>query len=322
MSESKNWALALHGGAGTILREKLSSSDEARYRAGLEAALAAGRAVLEASGTALDAVEETVTALEENPLFNAGKGSVLTAEGAVEMDAAIMDGASLNAGAVIGVCRVRNPVRLARQVMEQSPHVILAWRGAEDFAQRIGTAAMPLEWFITDHRRAQLVNARAANMVSLDHNDGKYGTVGAVARDCYGNLSAATSTGGMTNKQPGRVGDAPLIGAGTYASNRSCAVSATGHGEMFIRLTVARDIAAMIEYQGLDLAAAVRRKVHEELPRINGTGGVIAIGLEGMPILSFNSAGMYRASQCEGADPVIAIFEDVPASLEAKGKMT
>ena len=319
MSGDNSWALALHGGAGTILRENLSPDEEARYRAGLEAALAAGRAVLEAGGAALDAVEQTVTALEENPLFNAGKGSVLTAEGAVEMDAAIMDGATLDAGAVIGVRRVRNPVRLARQVMEQSPHVILAWQGAEEFAERTGAEAKPQDWFITAHRRAQLADARAADVVSLDHSDGKYGTVGAVARDRHGSLAAATSTGGMTNKQPGRVGDAPLIGAGTYASNHTCAVSATGHGEMFIRLTVARDIAAMMEYQGLDLAGAVRRKVQKELPRIGGTGGVIAIGCEGMPVLSFNSAGMYRAAQCEGEEPMIAIFEDAAPEGDTQG---
>ncbi|PVA09839.1 beta-aspartyl-peptidase [Pelagivirga sediminicola] len=319
MSGAVDWALALHGGAGTILREHLSPEDETRYRAGLEVALAAGRAVLEAGGTALDAVEETVTALEENPVFNAGKGSVLTAEGAVEMDAAIMDGASLDAGAVIGLRRVRNPVRLARQVMEHSPHVMLAWQGAEDFARHMGAETMALEWFVTGHRSTQLAEARAANVVSLDHSDGKYGTVGAVARDRNGNLAAATSTGGMTNKQPGRVGDAPLIGAGTYASNRSCAVSATGHGEMFIRLTVARDIAAMMEYQGLDLAAATYRKVHEELPRIDGAGGVIAVGAEGAPVLSFNSEGMYRAAQCEGAAPIIAIFEDAPQDGDPEG---
>lgn len=310
MIADTNWALALHGGAGIMSRESLTPDSESQYRGALATALSAGRVVLEAGGAAVDAVEQTVTALEENPLFNAGNGSVLAANGEVEMDAAIMDGRDLNAGAVIGLSRIRNPIRLARQVMDQSPHVMLAWQGAEDFGQSMGAERMTPDWFVTKHRRQQLENARKSNVVNLDHNDEKHGTVGAVARDMQGNLAAATSTGGMTNKQPGRVGDTPLIGAGTYASNSACAVSATGHGEMFMRLTVARDIAAMIEYLGVDLATAVHRKVIEELPRIDGTGGVIAIGSAGAPVLAFNCSGMYRASQCSGEEPIIAIFAD------------
>ncbi|EKF18628.1 isoaspartyl peptidase/L-asparaginase family protein [Nitratireductor pacificus] len=303
------WALALHGGAGTILRSKLTKQEEARFREGLADALRAGTAVLEKGGAAIDAVERTVIALEENPMFNAGRGSVLTSEGGIEMDAAIMDGRNLDAGAVIGLNTVRNPISLARLVMEKNDHVVLAGKGAEAFARERGLQSMPTDWFVTERRRNQLEEARKTQAVSLDHNDGKYGTVGAVARDMGGNLAAATSTGGMTNKAPGRVGDAPLIGAGTYASNRGCAVSATGHGEMFIRLTVARDIAAMMEYLGLDLEEAVRRKVHDELPALEGAGGLIAVGPEGLPVLSFNTPGMYRASRCAGESEQIAIFE-------------
>jgi len=308
MTTDCDWALALHGGAGTILRDSLGPDREAGYHAALSAALAAGRDILEADGSALNAVEAVVTALEENPLFNAGHGSVLTARGEVEMDAAIMDGSTLTAGAVIGLRTVRNPVRLARKIMEQTNHVVLAGDGAETFAREIGNEFMPAEWFVTEHRRNQLEAARVARAVTLDHNDGKYGTVGAVARDRRGNLAAATSTGGMTNKQPGRVGDAPVIGAGTYASNRACAVSATGHGEMFIRMTVARDIAALMEYAGQNLVQAVTRKVMEELPRIEGRGGVIALGAHGAPVLMFNTAGMYRASQCEGGLESTSIY--------------
>ncbi|WP_295805614.1 isoaspartyl peptidase/L-asparaginase family protein [uncultured Nitratireductor sp.] len=304
------WALALHGGAGTILRSKLSVEEESRFRDGLAEALQAGTQVLQKGGAAVEAVECTVIALEENPLFNAGRGSVLTTEANVEMDAAIMDGRNLEAGAVIGLNTVRNPVSLARMVMERNDHVVLAGQGAEVFARLCALESKPTDWFVTERRRNQLEEAKKAQTVSLDHNDGKYGTVGAVARDTGGNLAAATSTGGMTNKACGRVGDAPLIGAGTYASNKGCAVSATGHGEIFIRLTVARDIAAMVEYLGLSLEEAVRRKVHAELPALQGAGGLIAVGAEGAPVLSFNTPGMYRASQAAGESEKIAIFDD------------
>ncbi|MFC6488503.1 isoaspartyl peptidase/L-asparaginase family protein [Nitratireductor sp. GCM10026969] len=309
MEQKARWALALHGGAGTILREKLSAAGEASFREGLGHALICGRTVLKDGGSAVEAVERVVVALEDNPLFNAGRGSVLTSQATIEMDAAIMDGRAREAGAVIGLRTVRNPVCLARKVMEESDHAVLAWQGAEAFARRVSAETVDPEWFITDHRRKQLEDAREAAMVTLDHNDGKYGTVGAVARDSAGNLAAATSTGGMTNKHPGRVGDTPIIGAGTYADNRTCAVSATGHGEMFIRLTVARDIAAMVEYQGLDLVEAVRRKVLE-LPEIGGSGGVIALGRTGRPVLTFNTRGMYRACQSEGGQAEISIFAD------------
>ncbi|WP_176083545.1 isoaspartyl peptidase/L-asparaginase [Martelella sp. HB161492] len=308
---SDDWAIALHGGAGTILKETMTPEREAAYRQGLEAALAAGRAVLEAGGAAEDAVEASVIALEDDPLFNAGRGAVLTADGGFELDSAIMRGHDLAVGAVFSVCDVANPIRLARLVMDYSPHVAFCGEGASRFARAGGLPAVPPAYFETAHRRQQLEKARAANVISLDHNDNKFGTVGAVARDARGNLAAATSTGGMTNKAVGRIGDSPVIGAGTYASNASCAVSATGHGELFIRLTVARDIAAMMEYGGLSLIEASRRKVLVELATLEAeSGGIIAVGRTGDPVLVFNSAGMYRAAQSAGGEPVIAIYRD------------
>ncbi|MET3601713.1 isoaspartyl peptidase/L-asparaginase family protein [Martelella mangrovi] len=304
------WAIALHGGAGTILRETMSAEREATYREALAAALSRGSDILERGGSSADAVEAVVNALEDDSLFNAGHGAVLTADGAFELDAAIMRGGDLAAGAVAGVVDIRNPVSLARQVMERSQHVLLAGDGASRFARELGIEPVSNDYFETEYRRKQLIQAQAKNEVSLDHNDRKFGTVGAVARDRAGDLAAATSTGGMTNKRPGRIGDSPLIGAGTYASNRSCAVSATGHGEMFIRLTVARDIAALMEYAGLSLEAAVDRKVMRELPEIDGRGGVIAVSREGRPVFGFNTPGMYRAAQWEGADVEVGIYAD------------
>ncbi|PTW61341.1 beta-aspartyl-peptidase (threonine type) [Breoghania corrubedonensis] len=304
------WALALHGGAGTILKETMTPDREAGYRAGLEAALAAGREVLSAGGSAEDAVVATVMVLEDNPLFNAGRGSVLTSAGTVEMDAAIMRGRDRAAGTVAGIHGVRNPICLARRVMERSDHVMFCGAGAQVFALEQGFEELPASYFETEHRRNQLREAQEKNEISLDHNDHKYGTVGCVARDRNGDLAAATSTGGMTNKRPGRVGDSPVIGAGTYASNDGAAISATGHGEAFIRETVARDIAALVQYAGLDLTEAVRRKVMVDLPRIGGDGGVIAIAPAGAPVLMFNTRGMYRASACEGGDAKLGIYAD------------
>ncbi|MEF2071276.1 isoaspartyl peptidase/L-asparaginase family protein [Consotaella aegiceratis] len=308
--DKTNWALALHGGAGTILKERMTPDKEAAYRAGLDHALAQGRAVLEAGGACEAAVEATVVALEDNPLFNAGKGSVLTRDGTVEMDAAIMRGRDLAAGSVTGLLHVRNPVRLARLVMDGSDHVMLAGAGAERFAREAGAVMVEPAYFEIELRRSQLAEAQAKQEISLDHNDHKYGTVGAVARDIHGNLAAATSTGGMTNKHPGRIGDSPVIGAGTYANDRGAAVSATGHGEMFIRLSVGRDISALVEYGGLSLDQAVARKVLEELPAIDGRGGVIAVGRTGAPVLCFNTPGMYRAAQVEGGEALIGFYAD------------
>ncbi|WP_299345578.1 isoaspartyl peptidase/L-asparaginase [uncultured Maritalea sp.] len=308
--EKVAWGIALHGGAGTITRDKLTPEKEAECHEGLAAALKAGSDILQAGGTSLDAVEATVRSLEDNVLFNAGKGAVLTSEGNFELDASIMDGKDLDAGGVINVGHIANPISLARAVMEKSDHVLLCGEGAEQFASSVEVPFVEQAYFDTPYRREQLAAAKEQFIVTLDHSDHKFGTVGAVARDRSGNLAAATSTGGMTNKKPGRVGDTPIVGAGTFADNRSCAVSATGHGEMFIRLSVAHDISALMRYKNLSLADAVHQKVMEELPTIDGRGGVISIGKSGAPVLCFNTAGMYRASQVEGDEIETQIFEN------------
>ncbi len=309
MSET-GWAIALHGGAGTIPRAQVSAEKEAECHDGLRRALRAGADILEQGGSSFDAVEATVIELENDPNFNAGHGSVLTSDGGFELDASIMRGSDLEAGAVVGVSRIEHPISLARLVLEKSDHLMFVGEGAYEFAKSQNVPFVDPSFFDTPYRRAQLEAAKKASVVSLDHNDGKFGTVGAVARDRSGGLAAATSTGGMTNKKPGRIGDTPLIGAGTYASDQSCAVSATGHGEMFIRMTVARDIAALMEYANYSLEDAVHRKVMEELPKIDGDGGVVAIGKTGAPILVMNTDGMYRASMVENGKPYTAIFGD------------
>lgn len=311
--------LVIHGGAGVILRADMSPGQESEYRAALQAALDAGYAVLEAGGTALDAVTTAVVLLEDCPLFNAGRGAVLNAEGACELDAAIMDGRDRAAGAVTGVRHIRNPVRLARDVMEKSPHVMLSGEGAEQFGATLGHATVPNDYFITERRRAQWERARELEArrqdttfleekVRLDGPDErKFGTVGAVALDRHGNLAAATSTGGMTNKKYGRVGDSPLIGAGTYADNRTCAVSATGHGEFFIRAVVAHDIAARMAHRGEPLAEAAAAVI-AGVGELGGTGGVIAVDARGRIALPFNTPGMYRAWRQATGESSVEIF--------------
>lgn len=303
------YSIAIHGGAGTLPRALMTSSQESAYRAGLAAALDAGYAVLDLGGTSLDAVTAAVRMLEDDPLFNAGRGAVLTHEGTVELDASIMDGRTLAAGAVAGVRHVRNPVDLARAVMEHSPHVMLIGAGAEEFALARGIALVPNDHFLTDTRKAQLGrvlagDARPANELSA------LGTVGAVARDRAGNLAAATSTGGMTGKRHGRVGDTPIIGAGTYADNAMCAVSATGHGEYFIRAAVAHDICARVAYGGLTLAAAADAVVLDRLQKMGGEGGIIAIDAQGGVVTSFNSEGMFRGARTSGGTREISIYRD------------
>lgn len=313
------YALAIHGGAGVIERSALDADTEAAYRTLLAEALAAGQRVLEAGGSAVDAVIASIVLMEDSELFNAGRGAVLTHEGKVELDASLMRGQDLDAGAVAGVTRVRNPILAAEAVMRRSPHVLLAGAGADAFAEGEGLERVDNDWFITDLRREQLERAREADRIELDHGSSeaagrdlkdKFGTVGAVALDRDGNLAAGTSTGGMTNKRFGRVGDSPIIGAGTYASNDACAVSATGHGEYFIRRTVARDICALMQFGGLDLAAAARRVVQDELVAMGGSGGIIAVDGAGNIVLEMNTPGMYRASVRSGTAPVIAIFAD------------
>ena len=281
---------------------------ELKYRAGLAAALDAGYAVLEARGTSLDAVTRAVMALEDNPLFNAGLGSVYTFDGRNELDAAIMDGRTLNAGAVCGVTHIRNPIELARTVMEHSEYVMLSGEGAEEFALNRGFTLVPRSYFHTPERWRQLERIRSGDAGLSALTISHVGTVGAVALDAEGRLAAATSTGGMTGKRYNRIGDSPIIGAGTYADDRSCAVSATGHGEMFIRAAVAHDICSRMRFGGRALGEAVREVVLEELIKLQGEGGVVAIDAQGEIAMEFNSEGMFRASRRAGEEARIAIY--------------
>jgi len=300
-------ALVIHGGAGVMPASEMTPEREAAYREGLSTALDAGYAVLDRGGSSLDAVTVAVKILEDNPLFNAGKGAVLTHKGEAEMDASIMEGKQLRAGSIAGVTHVKNPIELARLVMEKSPHVMLIGPGAEEFALEQGVTLMPSSYFVTPRRQEQL--QRAIEKESKEKPPGT-GTVGAVAVDREGNIAAATSTGGMTNKRHGRVGDSPIIGAGTYANNASCAVSATGYGEYFIRSVVAHDICALVEYKKMPLEVAVRTVIHEKLPKLGGDGGVIAIDARGRTALDFSSEGMFRGQRRSDGKREILIYRD------------
>jgi beta-aspartyl-peptidase (threonine type) len=311
LSDQRNYlmfGLAIHGGAGSLPRAETGGERELRYRAGLAQALDAGYAVLQGGGTSLDAVSRAVMVLEDNPLFNAGYGSVFTLDGCNELDAAIMDGSSLKAGAVCGVTHIRNPIELARTVMEHSEYVMLSAAGAEEFALSRGFALVPRSYFHTPERWRQLERIRSGDPALSALTISHVGTVGAVALDGDGRLAAATSTGGMTGKRYNRIGDSPIIGAGTYADNRSCAVSATGHGEIFIRAAVAHDICARMRFGGRTVREAVREVVLEELPALRGEGGVIAIDAHGEIAMEFNSEGMFRASRRAGEEARIAIY--------------
>ncbi|MEJ8802836.1 isoaspartyl peptidase/L-asparaginase family protein [Pontibacter sp. H249] len=298
--------LVIHGGAGTITRENMTPEKEKAYREKLNEALQVGYAVLIKGGSSLDAVEATVKVMEDSPLFNAGKGAVFTNEEKNEMDAAIMDGKSLKAGSIASVTIIKNPITAARAVMEKSEHVMMIGAGAEKFAKTQNIELVDPSYFRTETRYEQLQKIKHKEKTQLDHDGGtgsteniftegnKFGTVGAVALDAYGNLAAATSTGGMTNKRYGRVGDVPIIGAGTYADNSSCAVSATGHGEYFMRAVVAHDIAAMIKYKKYSVKKAAEEVVMKKLVDFGGEGGVIALDRNGNYAMPFNSAGMYR----------------------------
>jgi beta-aspartyl-peptidase (threonine type) len=304
------YTIAIHGGSGTINRSEITAEQGKAFRQGLEDALDAGYHVLARGGSALDAVEEAVRRLEENDLFNAGRGAVFTAEGKHELDASIMCGQSLKAGAVAGVTNIRNPISLARAVMEQSENVFLLGVGAETFAQEHNLTTEPADYFYTALRFEQLQEAQKANKTQLDHskkNTGK-GTVGAVALDQDGNLASATSTGGLTNKKYGRVGDTPVIGAGTYANNQTCAVSCTGYGEFFIRAVVAYDVSCLMEYKGLSLKDACDYVVQDKLKKMGGEGGLIAVDRDGNVALPFNSEGMYRAWRNEAGEGEVSIF--------------
>jgi L-asparaginase / beta-aspartyl-peptidase len=302
------FGMAIHGGAGTLPRAEMSADAERRYRAGLKEAIDAGFEVLQAGGTSMDAVTRAVVLLEDNPLFNAGKGAVFTLDGRNELDASIMDGSTLTAGAVCGVTRIRNPVELARAVMEKSEQVMLAGGGAEEFAAAQGFSFVPQSYFYTPERWMQLERIRGGDAGLSALTISHIGTVGAVAVDARGRLAAATSTGGMTGKRYQRIGDSPIIGAGTYADDRSCAVSATGHGEVFIRTVVAHDICARMRFGGRSIGEAVREVVLGELPAMGGEGGVIAIDARGEIAIEFNSEGMFRASRRQGEEAHIGIY--------------
>lgn len=325
------WALAIHGGAGVMDRETMGPETEASYRAALQAALERGRKVLDKGGTALDAVEAVVRGLEDDPQFNAGKGAVFTADGRNELDAAIMDGATLKAGAAAGITGTRNPISLARAVMEKSPHVMLIGAGAEKFGQQAGVEQADPAWFFTERRWQSLkktlkernlpfpprpagVGPEPVPLAAGDmpFEDRKYGTVGVVALDKAGHVAAGTSTGGTTAKLWGRVGDVPIIGAGTYANDKSCAVSATGTGEYFIRLGVARAICDLVELKGMGLQQAADEVIQTRLTALGGDGGIVALAPDGQIAWSFNTSGMYRARQVAGGDPVVGIFKGEP----------
>ncbi len=325
------WALVLHGGAGVIERSSMTPEADRSYRAGLTEAITAAGQVLDHGGTALDAVETAIKLMEDNPLFNAGRGAVFAADGTNQLDAAIMDGATMKAGSVADVQKTRHPISLARAVMDKSQNVMLLGAGADAFAAHVGLEQVPPSFFFTERRwealekelraKGEPVPPRPAGvppppakpMAALEAQDAhKYGTVGVAALDEHGDIAAGTSTGGVTAKRWNRVGDSPVIGAGTYASNRSCAVSATGTGEYFIRLTVARTLCALVEYKGMALQAAADRVVQKDLGAIHGDGGVIALTPDGQLAWSFNTPGMFRAKLRQGGTPEVGIYRDEP----------
>jgi beta-aspartyl-peptidase (threonine type) len=330
---TKHWAIEVHGGAGVIQRSTMTPEAEAAYRASLAQATEAGAKVLDQGGSSLDAVEAAIRILEDDPLFNAGRGAVFTTEGKNELDAAIMDGSNLKAGAVAGVTRTRHPISLARAVMEKSPHVMLIGAGADVFAAQNGLEQVDPSFFFTEGRWQSLLkqlkqegrplpprpagaplpgSTAPAPQIEEWPDTHRHGTVGVVALDRSGNVAAGTSTGGLQGKMPGRVGDSPIIGAGTYASNQSCAVSATGSGEYFIRLGVAREVCNLVAFKGMALQQAADQVIHKELGALHGDGGVIALTPDGQLAWSFNTPGMFRARQREGGKLEIGIYNDEP----------
>jgi beta-aspartyl-peptidase (threonine type) len=327
----RQWGIVLHGGAGIIERQSMDPKTEADYRTALGAVLKAAADILDKGGSSLDAVERSIATMEDDPLFNAGRGAVFAANGRNELDAAIMDGATLKAGSAAGVTRTRHPISLARAIMDRSPHVMLIGAGADEFAAANKLEQVSPAFFFTERRWESLIRqlkqeglpiparpagappAPAKTVADLEPPGAhKFGTVGMVALDRRGNVAAGTSTGGTQAKRWGRVGDSPIIGAGTYASNASCAVSATGTGEYFIRLTVAREVCALVRYQHMPLQAAVDAVIQKQLTALKGDGGVIAIKPDGQMAWSFNTSGMYRARLAEGGKPQISIYKDEP----------
>jgi beta-aspartyl-peptidase (threonine type) len=311
------YAIAIHGGAGTILKSTMTPEKEKAYLDGLKNAIESGETILKNGGSSLEAVEKAIRSLEDNPLFNAGKGAVFSNSGKNEMDASIMNGEDLSAGAVAGISNIKNPISLAKGIMQKSEHVFLTGNGAIEFAKSIDSEFEEDDYFFEQMRFDQLQQAKQSDGVFLDHTtdkfengEKKFGTVGAVALDIHGNLAAGTSTGGMTNKKFGRVGDSPIIGAGTYANNETCAISCTGHGEFFIRSVVAYDISCLIEYKGLSLKEACDFVVMDKLVKIGGEGGLIAIDKNGNIEMPFNSEGMYRAKKSNDGELFIKIYKD------------
>lgn len=310
-----NFGIVIHGGAGTILKKNMSDSLEQAYKTKLEEAIRTGHEILANGGTALEAVQRTINVMEDSPLFNSAKGAVFTNEGKNELDASIMDGATLNAGAVAGVTNVKNPINLAYEVMVNSEHVLLSGKGAEQFAKEQGLEIVDPEYFYTERRFRAMERARerenAGNKTAFYDpliKDEKFGTVGCAALDKHGNLAAGTSTGGMSNKKYNRIGDSPIIGAGTYANNKTCAVSSTGWGEYFIRGVVAYDISALMEYKDLSLQEATHEVIQNKLPELGGDGGIVAIDHEGNVSMEFNTAGMYRATMNKESELEIGIY--------------
>lgn len=320
-SNIENFGIVIHGGAGTILKKNMSDSIEAAYNDKLEEAIRTGHEILKRGGTSMQAVTATINIMEDSPLFNAGKGAVFTHDETNELDASVMDGKTLNAGAVSGVTMVKNPIDLAVAVMDKSEHVMLSGKGAEQFAQEQNITLVDPSYFYTERRFRSLQRIKEKEQSELDHDgktafldpfikDAKFGTVGCAALDKHGNLAAGTSTGGMTNKRYNRIGDAPIIGAGTYANNATCAVSSTGWGEFFIRAMVAHDISALMEYKGLSLREAAIEVIQKKVPDLGGNGGIVAIDNEGNIAMEFNTAGMYRAHMDKDGALTVKIYKE------------
>lgn len=323
------FTLVIHGGAGTILKKNMTAEKELAYRDKLKEALSAGYGILKKGGSSIDAVEAAIKIMEDSPLFNAGKGAVFTSEGKNEMDASIMDGKTLEAGSVAMVNTIKNPISAARAVMEKSPHVMMVGEGAVKFAKEQNLEIVDSSYFYDEKRYQQWQDFKGSIETQMDHSDEradntaeqinaefnelvdeKFGTVGAVAIDVNGNIAAGTSTGGMTNKMYGRVGDSPIIGAGTYANNKTCGVSSTGHGEYFMRAVVAYDISAIMEHKGVSLQEAADEVIHNKLVKLGGSGGIISVDSEGNFALTFNTEGMYRGSIREDGEPHVSIYKD------------
>lgn len=320
-TQVNEFAIVIHGGAGTILKKNMTTEKEKAYKAKLKEAITVGYTILKNGGTSIDAVEQTIHVLENSPLFNAGKGAVFTHHESNELDASIMTGHDLNAGAVAGVTDVKNPISLARKVMTNSNHVLLSGKGASTFAKSQGLEIVPPEYFYTEARFKSLQRIKAKAKAELDHDgksafydpeikDSKFGTVGCVALDKHGNITAGTSTGGMTNKRWNRIGDSPIIGSGTYANNATCGVSSTGWGEYFIRAQVAHDISAQMEYKNASLKEATTDVIQHKLTKLGGTGGIIAVDKYGNMVFEFNTAGMYRASMNDKGEIDVKIYKE------------